>query len=107
MKNFSSFDHLQTTDNPAIDAARKLYKDIRTNRIEREELEREWPEYLQCSRCQLKGNKQKYLSDNMLHIPGYSKKKNSEKKIQWWRHYCPKCAKTYKPNSERAGGKTF
>lgn len=32
MKNFSSFDHLQTIDNPAIDAARKLYKDVRTKR---------------------------------------------------------------------------
>ena len=33
MKNFSSFDHLQTKDNPAIDAARNLYNDMREKRI--------------------------------------------------------------------------
>ena len=32
MSNLSQFDHLQTTDNPAIFAARKLYKDIKEKR---------------------------------------------------------------------------
>ena len=59
--------------------------------------------YLQCVKCRAKGIMKKYLASEMIHI-SYRTKRNGTASTQY-RHYCSRCAKEYKPQSQRVGGR--
>jgi len=84
-------------NNPAIEKARSIYNKfaIKRNETEMFAMEKKWPKLLQCCKCTKNGNKKKYNRDELLHMP--SRTYNKGRKVVYWRHYCRKCQKKYKP----------
>lgn len=91
--------------NPATIKAKELYHEIalKRNRIIEQIQNKKWSPWLQCCRCSMRGNKRKYRSNTMLHVPAPTRRPDG-RRVLYWRHYCPECQKDYKPNHKTAGG---
>lgn len=107
---YDPIEYCLVNPNSAIKAARALLNRFSVANAEKEDEEREKAakeidEYRMCFKCSLKGIKKRYHINDMKPVPRKTKVKG--KTVIFNRYLCKECAKTFKPNSQRVGGRNY
>jgi hypothetical protein len=120
MNDYNNYEFCITSNNSVVRQARKVLNAVCIPRAEKEDKELEISigltgpmmkkksaekDYITCHKCIAHKIKKKYLKSTMKQLV-YKTVREGRRIINIY-YLCPACIKTYKPHSQRVGGKTY